>query len=62
MVFEPKESVKDPVAEGIDHVVGLEHIEIGDIHLRLSASIEESTSFTKNSAKGMFYLAVAERI
>jgi type I restriction enzyme S subunit len=47
VVFEPKESVKDPVVEGIEHVVGLEHIDKGDIHLRRSASIEESTTFTK---------------
>ena len=27
VVYEPKESVKDPVSEGIEHVVGLEHID-----------------------------------
>lgn len=47
VVFEPKESIKDPVAEGIVHVVGLEHIDSGDIHLRHSAGIEEGTTFTK---------------
>lgn len=52
VVFEPKESVKDPVAEGIKHVVGLEHINSEDIHLRRSASIEESTTFTKKFSKG----------
>ncbi len=52
VVFEPKESVKDPVAEGIEHVVGLEHIDSGDMHLRRSASIEESTTFTKKFSKG----------
>ncbi|WP_350628000.1 restriction endonuclease subunit S [Pseudoalteromonas sp. CAL260-MNA-CIBAN-0059] len=52
VVFEPKESVKDPVAEGIEHVVGLEHIDSEDIHLRRSASIEESTTFTKKFCKG----------
>ncbi|GGI68276.1 restriction endonuclease subunit S [Shewanella gelidii] len=51
VVFEPKESVKDPVAEGIEHVVGLEHIDGEDIHLRRSASIEESTTFTKKFSK-----------
>jgi type I restriction enzyme, S subunit len=35
-----------------EHVVGLEHITSGDIHLRNSASIEESTTFTKKFAKG----------
>ncbi|NMP15871.1 restriction endonuclease subunit S [Thalassotalea sp. Y01] len=52
VVFEPKESVKDPVSEGIEHVVGLEHIDSEDMHLRRSASIEESTTFTKKFSKG----------
>ena len=34
VVKEPKENCKDPLAEGIEHVVGLEHITSGDIHLR----------------------------
>lgn len=52
VVFEPKESVKDPVAEGIEHIVGLEHINSEDMHLRRSASIEKSTTFTKRFSKG----------
>ncbi|HZH86381.1 MAG TPA: restriction endonuclease subunit S [Brumimicrobium sp.] len=52
VVKEPKENCKDPLAEGIEHVVGLEHITSGDIHLRNSASIAESTTFTKKFAKG----------
>lgn len=52
VVFEPKDSVKDPVAEGIEHVVGLEHIESENIHLRRSASIEGSTTFTKKFSQG----------
>lgn len=52
VVYEPKESVKDPITEGIEHVVGLEHIDSEDIHLRRSASIEESTTFTKRFRKG----------
>lgn len=52
VVYEPKESVKDSIAEGIEHVVGLEHIDSEDIHLRRSASIEESTTFTKRFRKG----------
>jgi type I restriction enzyme S subunit len=51
VVFEPKESVKDPISEGIEHVVGLEHIDSEDIHLHRSASIEESTTFTKKFSK-----------
>ena len=50
VVFEPKESVKDPLAKDIKHVVGLEHIDSEDIHLRRSAGIEKSTTFTKRFA------------
>ncbi len=52
VVIEPKETCKDIVLEGIEHVVGLEHIDTGDIHLRNSATIEESTTFTKKFSKG----------
>lgn len=52
VVFEPKESSKDPVADGIKHVVGLEHIESENIHLRKSQTLEESTTFTKKFAIG----------
>lgn len=51
VVFEPKENCKDVVAEGIEHVVGLEHIDSEDIHLRRSASIDEDTTFTKKFAE-----------
>ena len=49
---EPKENAKDILAEGIKHVVGLEHIEPEDVHLRRSANLEESTTFTKKFAEG----------
>ena len=52
VVSEPKETVKDPVAEGIQHVVGLEHIDSEDIHLRRSANIDELTTFTKKFNQG----------
>jgi type I restriction enzyme S subunit len=52
VVFEPKESSRDPVADGIEHVVGLEHIEPENIHLRNSATLEEATTFTKKFAVG----------
>ncbi|WP_081210513.1 restriction endonuclease subunit S [Salegentibacter sediminis] len=52
VVKEPKESVKNPVASGIQHVIGLEHIEPEDIHLRNHATLEESTTFTKAFKKG----------
>jgi len=51
VVYEPKENMKDASAEEIFHVVGLEHIDSGDIHLIKSASIEESTTFTKKFKK-----------
>ena len=50
VVFEPKESTKDPVADGIKHVVGLEHIESENIHLTKFATLEESTTFRKKFA------------
>jgi type I restriction enzyme S subunit len=52
VVIEPKETCKNILAEGIEHIVGLEHIESGDIHLRNSLSTEESTTFTKIFRKG----------
>jgi len=52
VVAEPKETCKSIIAEGIEHVVGLEHIETGDLHLRKSATIEESTTFSKKFRKG----------
>ena len=52
VVIEPKETCKDIVLEGIEHVVGLEHIDTGDIHLRKSATTEESTTFTKKFREG----------
>lgn len=52
VVVEPKETCKDIVAEGIEHVVGLEHIDTGDLHLRKSATIEENTTFSKKFRKG----------
>ncbi len=52
VAFEPKESVKDARAEGIEHVVGLEHIDSEDIHLRRSDGIDTSTTFTKKFSTG----------
>jgi len=52
VVFEPKETSNNPLEDGIEHVVGLEHIETQNIHLRNSAGIEESTTFTKRFAIG----------
>jgi type I restriction enzyme, S subunit len=52
VVAEPKETCKDIESEGIEHVVGLEHIDTGDLHLRKSATTEESTTFSKKFRKG----------
>ncbi|MDM1523917.1 restriction endonuclease subunit S [Empedobacter sp. 225-1] len=47
IVFEPKETAKDIIAEGFEHIVGLEHIVSGDVHLRNSFSNDTDTTFTK---------------
>lgn len=52
VVFEPRESTKDPIRDNVEHLVGLEHITSEDIHLRNSNSIEESTTFTKKFDAG----------
>ncbi len=52
VVMEPKETAKNLAKEGIEHVVGLDHIDSEDIHLRRSAGIEEATTFTKKFRKG----------
>lgn len=52
VAFEPKENARDVVAEGIRHIVGLEHIDSEDIHLRRSAGVEEASTFTKKFKKG----------
>jgi type I restriction enzyme, S subunit len=52
VVAEPKETCKDIVAEGIEHVVGLEHIDTGDLHLRKYATTAESTTFSKKFQSG----------
>lgn len=52
VVSEVRKSTKDPVGDGIERVVGLEHIEPECIHLRKWASIDEETTFTKTFEKG----------
>ncbi len=52
VVFEPKENAKDIYNEGIEHVVGLEHIDTENIHLTRSGKLEESTTFSKKFKKG----------
>jgi len=52
VVAEPKESIKNIKNPNIEHVVGLEHIDPESVHLRRSAGIEESTTFTKYFSVG----------
>jgi len=52
VVAEPRDTVKDFASEQIEHVVGLEHIDSEDIHLRRSASMDSSTTFTKKFSAG----------
>ena len=52
VVKEVRQSTKDPIADGIERVVGLEHLEPECIHLREWASIEGETTFTKTFRKG----------
>lgn len=48
VVAEPKESVSDITSSGLEHLVGLEHIDSESIHLRRSANLQdEETTFTK---------------
>lgn len=46
-MFEPKESTKNLIDDGFQHIVGLEHIDSQYIHLRNSFSNETETTFTK---------------
>ena len=52
VVAEPRDTVKDFASEQIEHVVGLEHIDSEDIHLRRSANMDSSTTFTKKFSAG----------
>ncbi|MCP5246572.1 MAG: restriction endonuclease subunit S [Burkholderiales bacterium] len=52
VVAEPRDTVKDFETEQIVYVVGLEHIDSEDIHLRRSANMDSSTTFTKKFSAG----------
>lgn len=53
VVEEVRERINDPEVQGVEHVVGLEHIDSEDIHLRRSDSLEEgSSSFTRKFLVG----------
>lgn len=52
VVREIRETVKDPASQGINRIVGLEHIETENIHLRNWDSIANGTTFTRRFRKG----------
>lgn len=45
-------SSKDPVADGLEHVIGLEHIEPGNLHITKWDTLEKETTFTRKFIKG----------
>lgn len=45
-------STKDPLSEGLDRYVGLEHIEPGNIHIKTWGKIVDGTTFTRVFRKG----------
>ncbi len=52
VVREVRETVKDPVAEGIERIVGLEHLEPESLHIRTWGTLTDGTTFTKVFQKG----------
>jgi type I restriction enzyme S subunit len=47
-----KESCKDPAAAGIERVIGLEHLEPGDLRVRSWADVADGTTFTNRVRPG----------
>lgn len=47
-----KETCKDPEAEGIERVIGLEHLEPGDLRIRSWGQVADGTTFTKRVRPG----------
>ena len=45
-------SSKDPVADGLHYVIGLEHIEPGNLHITKWDTLEKETTFTRKFVKG----------
>lgn len=52
VVTEPKESTRDIVGDGFEHIVGLEHIETENIHLKRWMEVGGETTFSKVFRKG----------
>lgn len=47
-----KETCKDPAAAGIERVIGLEHLEPGDLRVRSWADVADGTTFTNRVRPG----------
>lgn len=47
-----KETCKDPEAEGIERVIGLEHLEPGDLRIRSWGDVADGTTFSKRVRHG----------
>jgi type I restriction enzyme S subunit len=47
-----KETCKDPTAEGIERVIGLEHLEPGDLRMRSWGNVADGTKFTNRVRPG----------
>ncbi len=47
-----RETCKDPTAAGIDRVIGLEHIEPGDLRVRTWADVADGTTFSNRVRPG----------
>ena len=45
-------ATKAPAAEGLDHVIGLEHIEPNNLHITHWDTLEKETTFTRKFKKG----------
>ena len=52
VVREVRETVKDPAAEGLERIIGLEHIESESIHIKEWGQLSDGTTFTKVFRKG----------
>jgi len=52
-----RETCRDPVSEGIERVVGIEHIEPDDLRIASWASSEEVTTFTQRFRRGQVLFA-----
>lgn len=52
VAHEVKETTNDPLAEGIERVVGLENLETLDLHIRSWGEKPDATTFTRKFRKG----------